>query len=301
MNKKVSIARLSILSNTILIILKLITGIITGSVSIISEAIHSTIDLAAAMIAFFAVKVSDKPADIDHPYGHEKIENISGVMEAILILVASAAIIYEAIRKLIINEPVESIGFGFAVMSISAVVNFFVSKKLYKVAKAEESIALEADALHLKADVYTSLGVAVGLLVIWLTKLNILDPLVAIIIAILILREAIILLKLAFNPLLDKKLTDKNIEIIKEQIKKNKSFYYDFHDIRTRQAGRTKHIDFHLSVPFNMQSKDAHELCDKIERDIESILKNTKVLIHIETCDSNCKTCLNPCALMVKS
>ena len=164
MNQKVKTARLSIASNTFLIILKLTVGIISGSVSIISEAIHSSMDLLAAVIAFFAVRVSDNPPDSKHPYGHGKVENISGVTEALLIFIAAALIITEAIKKLS-GEPfeLEFIWIGALVMLISAIVNSLVSHRLYKVAHETKSLALEADALHLKTDVYTSLGVAAGL------------------------------------------------------------------------------------------------------------------------------------------
>lgn len=144
MDKKVKVARLSIYSNTMLILLKLVVGFISGSVSIISEAIHSTMDLLASVIAFFSVKASSKPADEEHPYGHGKYENVSGVIEAVLIFVAAIWIIVEGIKKIIHPQHVESIGIGFIVMFISALVNYMVSKKLYRVAKEEDSIALEA-------------------------------------------------------------------------------------------------------------------------------------------------------------
>src|SRR5450759_3510622 len=164
MNAKVSIARLSILSNTLLLLLKMAVGLLSGSVSIISEAIHSSMDLIAAIIAFLSVRVSDNPPDSRHPYGHGKIENISGVIEALLIFVAAIWIIVEAVKKLFEEKiEIESIALGSIVMLISAIVNFIVSRRLYKVARETNSVALEADALHLKTDVYTSLGVAVGL------------------------------------------------------------------------------------------------------------------------------------------
>ncbi|WP_212902312.1 cation diffusion facilitator family transporter [Clostridium polyendosporum] len=292
MSTKVKVARLSIFSNTTLILLKLIVGIITGSVSIISEAIHSTMDLVAAIIAFFSVKISDKPADENHPYGHGKFENISGVIEALLIFLASVWIIFEAVKKLLHPEDVGSVGLGFIVMFISALVNQIVSKKLYKVAKQEDSIALEADALHLKADVYTSLGVGGGLLLIWITGLNSLDPIVAILVAIFILKEAYELLKTAFTPLLDAKLSDEEIKVVEEQINKHDSIYCDFHNLRTRKAGSIKYIDLHLVVPENMSVKNAHDLCDIIEDDIEKILKNTEVMIHLESCKKGCEECI---------
>ena len=228
MNKKTSIARLSIISNSSLIVLKLIVGLLTGSVSIISEAIHSTMDLAAAIIAFFSVKVSSIPADENHPYGHGKVENISGVIEAVLIFIASAWIIYEAVLKIMSPSKIESAGIGFLIMIISSIVNFLVSRKLYKVAEEEDSIALKADALHLKADVYTALGVGIGLLLIWVTKIYFLDPIFAIIVAIFILKEAAHLLKEAFNPLLDIKLSDEEISIIKNAINKHAIYFVIF-------------------------------------------------------------------------
>ncbi|OOM07490.1 cation diffusion facilitator family transporter [Clostridium saccharobutylicum] len=288
MNAKVKVARLSVLSNSILIILKLFVGLTTGSVSILSEAIHSTMDLLAAIIAFFSVKISDKPADEAHPYGHGKVENISGVIEALLILAASIWIIVEAIKKLITPGEIESIGLGFIVMFISSAINFIVSKKLYKVAKQEDSIALEADALHLKADVYTSLGVGIGLFLIWITKLNYLDPVVAISVAIFILKEAIELLISAFNPLLDVKLSNDEIKIIKDNINKFSTVYCNYHDLKTRKSGRMKYVDLHLVFPENMTIKEAHDICDKIEDNIERSLHYTQIMIHLESCGKNC-------------
>ena len=163
MNRKTRAAMVSVCSNISLIIMKMVAGFASGSVSIISEAIHSAMDLVAALIALFAVKKSDLPPDERHPYGHDKIENVSGVIEALLILLAAGWIIFEAVDKLITPSPIESIGWGVLVMVISALVNSGVSAYLYKVAREEESVALAADALHLKADVLTSAGVAVGL------------------------------------------------------------------------------------------------------------------------------------------
>lgn len=297
MNAKVKVARLSLLSNTSLIIMKLIVGLFTGSVSIISEAIHSTMDLLAAIIAFFSVKISDKPADSNHPYGHGKIENISGVIEALLIFAASVWIIIEAVSKILNPAEIESVGMGFIVMFISAAINFMVSKKLYKVAKQEDSIALAADALHLKADVYTSLGVGIGLFLIWITGLNYLDPIVAILVAIFILKESLELLKTAFNPLLDVKLSDEEIEIIKDIINKYDSVFCNYHNLKTRKSGRIQYIDLHLVFPENKSIKEAHDICDRIEQNIKQVLKYAEVMIHLEASEKarNCLECKNHC------
>jgi cation diffusion facilitator family transporter len=291
MSAKVGAARLSVISNSVLIALKLIVGIITGSVSIISEAIHSGMDLLAALMAFFSVRVSAIPADDEHPYGHGKIENVSGVIEAILIFVASIWIIIVAVRKILHGGKIESIGIGFAVMFFSAAVNIFVSKMLYKVAREEESIALEADALHLKADVLTSAGVGVGLLLIWITGMHYLDPIVAILVALFIVYEAYQVLRSAFNPLLDEKLSDAEIKTIKVAISKRKELFCNFHELKTRRSGSSKYVDLHLVVPQTMSVKEAHEICDHIEADIESSLRNTHVMIHAETCERSCEGC----------
>jgi cation diffusion facilitator family transporter len=277
---KVSIARLSILSNTLLIVLKLVVGIISGSVSIISEAIHSSMDLVAAIIAFLSVRVSDNPPDSRHPYGHGKIENISGVIEALLIFVAAIWIIIEAAKKLS-GDPIvlDSIGLGSIVMLVSAVINTFVSRRLYKVARETNSVALEADALHLKTDVYTSLGVAIGLGLIIVTGINWLDPVVAILVALFIIRESYHLLKRAFTPLLDTAWGESEIAELEKTLQR---LEVNYHDLRTRVAGNYKFIDIHINIPSNESVGNAHEYCDKIENELTGNYENLTVTIHVE-------------------
>jgi cation diffusion facilitator family transporter len=282
MNRKVRIARLSIFSNTALICMKLAVGMISGSISIISEAIHSFMDLLAAIIAFFSVRISDTPADDRHPYGHGKFENISGVVEALLIFVAAFWIIFEAVKKLLHPEPIYNLSYGFIVMSISALVNLFVSRKLYKVARETESIALEADALHLKTDVYTSVGVAAGLLLIWITGYHLLDPVVAILVALLILKESVQLFIKAYGPLLDTSLSAVEVEQISGLIGKYCAGEITFHNLRTRKAGSMKYVDFHLTFPGDGTVKEAHQVCDQIEADLRKSFANIEVNIHVE-------------------
>ncbi len=280
MKEKVSVARLSIISNTSLIILKVIAGLISGSVSIISEAIHSSMDLIAALIAFFSVKVSDNPPDSRHPYGHGKVENISGVIEALLIFVAAIWIIWEAVKKLRGGPfELESVGIGTAVMLISAIVNTLVSMRLYKVARETGSVALEADALHLKTDVYTSLGVAGGLGLIMITGIKILDPLVAILVALFIIFESYQLLKRAFSPLLDTAWKESEI---KDLEKKLKQMEVSYHELRTRIAGNYLFIDLHIEIPENVSVGDAHKYCDRIEDELKTVYNNLNVTIHVE-------------------
>ncbi len=282
MSKKTTAASLSVISNTLLIILKLGAGILSGSVSIISEAIHSFMDLLASIIAFLSVRISDRPADDRHPYGHWKIENISGVVEALLVFVAAVWIIFEAVHKILKPSEIETIGLGFAVMCISAAANTGVSWYLYKVAKSTGSIALEADALHLRADVFTSLGVATGLGLIWITGYHLLDPIVAILVSLLILKESYSLLIKAYKPLLDESLDLEEINLIRSIIDKYCKENIKYHGLRTRRAGNFRYVDFHLNLDENLTVRDAHELCDTIEADIKQSLVNSEVTIHVE-------------------
>jgi cation diffusion facilitator family transporter len=280
MNAKVKIARLSIVSNTLLIIMKVVVGLISGSVSIISEAIHSSMDLIAAVIAFFSVRVSDTPPDSRHPYGHGKVENISGVIEALLIFGAASMIIVEAVKKLA-GEPVEldRIWIGSAIMLVSAIVNIFVSRKLYKVARKTKSVALEADALHLKTDVYTSLGVAVGLGLIMITGINWLDPIVAIMVALFIFKESYTLLSKAFTPLIDTAWRENEIKDLENKLNQ---MGVNYHNLRTRVGGNYRFIDIHIEIPKEESVGSAHNYCDMIEDELTATYENLTVTIHVE-------------------
>jgi len=283
-NKKAKAASLSIISNTFLIIMNLAVGLISGSVSIISEAIHTFIDLLAAIMAYFSVKIADSPPDERHPYGHGKFENISGVVEALLIFVASGWIIYHAIQRLTTEHIIDHSGLtlGFIVMVVSALIDLFVSRHLYKVAKETDSIALKADALHLSVHVYTSLGIGVSLAVIYFTGWHFLDPIAAIVVAAFILKEAFEILVEAFKPLIDNSLPEEEVKIITNTIKENTPENMDFHMLRTRKAGSNRELDFHLEVPGDMSVRESHDLCDTIEAVLKEKLPNLEVTIHVE-------------------
>lgn len=283
-NLKKNTARLSVISNTLLILLKLVVGLITNSVSILSEAIHSSLDLVAAIIAYFSVRVSGNPADKEHPYGHGKIENVSGVIEAILIFIASIWIIFEATKKFINPVEATSLGLGSIVMLISAGVNIYVSRRLYKVAHLTNSVALEADALHLKTDVLTSLGVAVGLFLIILTDIHLLDPIIAILVACFIIRESFLLLRKAFSPLLDTSLSPVEIEKV-ESILAGMNVRY--HDLRTRAAGHQRFIEFHLDAPADDTIEKIHNQCDAIEERLGNEFSDLNIIIHPEPDNHN--------------
>ena len=286
LDRKSKFALLSICSNTLLIIFKVVAGLLSGSVSIISEAIHSAMDLVASIVAFLSVRGSAKPADKDHPYGHGKIENISGVVEGVLIFIAAGMIIVEAAKKLFEPAAIDQAFIAIAVMMLAALVNFFVSRKLYQVAKEEDSMALEADALHLKTDVYTSIGVGFGILLIKMTGFVILDSIVAILVALLIIKEAHDLCKNALEHLIDVRLTDDEEKEINEIITKVMGIYADqlsdYHKLKTRKSGNKMHIDFHITLNPNLTVKEAHDIVGCLKKEINSKFSNSRVNVHID-------------------
>ena len=285
MSTKSRTARLSIFSNTALIVMNTVVGLLSGSVSILSEAVHTVIDLMAAIMAYFSVKISDKPADEGHPFGHGKFENISAVVEALLIFVASGWIIHHAVIRLIEGEIIigdQGLTLGFIVMMVSAFINLVVSRRLYRVARETDSIALKADALHLSTHVYTSAGVGISLAVIYFTGWHFLDPIAAIVVASYILKEAFEILIEAFKPLTDNSLPEEEQVLIKEILKNNISKNMSYHMLRTRKTGSYREIDLHLEVPGNMTVIDSHDLCDKIEEEMKENLANVKITIHVE-------------------
>lgn len=282
MDSRSKAAWFSVLSNTMLVTSKLTIGIIIGSVSVISEAIHSANDLLASFIALFAVKTSTRPPDKEHPYGHGKIENISGTIEALLIFVAAAMIIKEAIDKISGGGEIMDPGWGMAVMSFSALMNFLVSNYLLKVGKQTDSVALEADGMHLRTDVYTSLGVFAGLALIKLTGYQIFDPIAAILVAFLIIKAAYDLTQKAFTPLIDSALDEEDIAMTESILQEYQDDIVEYHKLRTRKAGRDSYIDLHLVLNSDKSIQEAHDLCDEIESKIYEKIPHSQVLIHVE-------------------
>lgn len=277
-------AAVSIASNSALILFKLVVGIMSGSIAIISEALHSGSDLAAAIIAFYSVRKAAVPPDLHHHYGHEKVENLSGVIEALLIIAAAGVIIYEGSRKIFSGPHIDHIWLGIGVMVVSGVVNLVVSRKvLHPVARRTQSAALEADAAHLLTDVYTSFGVAGGLLLVQLTGWVLLDPIVAILVALLIIKTGYDLVVQSTRVLLDQTLPEDELEEIRRCVKDHRGdLIIGYHRLRARQAGNRRHIDLHVTVDESLTVAVAHEVAEHIARDIRECVPNSDVLVHIE-------------------
>jgi cation diffusion facilitator family transporter len=282
-------ASLSVLSNIVLTGLKLGAALVTQSVSILSEALHSGLDLVAAMMAFFAVRRSRQAADADHQFGHGKFESISGMLEGALIMVAVALICWSAVRRIVTGQVhLTQPGLGIVVMAISAAANVFVSSYLFRVARKTDSLALEADAWHLRTDVWTSAGVFAGLAAIAIARLAgyeeaaHLDPLIAIGVAAVILRAAWGIMRRSWDHLVDRSLPPAEVERIEVLLREHYPEYAEYHRLRTRKAGAERYIELHLVVPGGRSVADAHALCDHLEADLTALFPHSEVMIHVE-------------------
>jgi cation diffusion facilitator family transporter len=284
-------AAFSVVSNSLLISLKLAVGLLTGAVSILAEAIHSALDLVAAIIAFFGLRAAGKPADREHPFGHGKWENVSGSIEAVLIFVAAVWIIYEAIKRILHGGEVELLGWGIAVMGVSVVANTLVSRNLFKAAKIHDSLALEADGAHLRTDVITSLGVMLGLLAVQITGLSVLDPIIAIGVALIIVKAAWDILRKSFGGIIDTGLPPQEEKIIVDTLAEHRGELVGFHQIRTRKAGAQRFLELHLEMHRLTSVEAAHRLCDHLETDLTRRLPRLEISFHVEPCGDDCIEC----------
>jgi cation diffusion facilitator family transporter len=276
-------AALSIASNSALILLKVVGGTITGSVALLTEAMHSAIDLIASIVAFISVRKADEPADAEHPYGHEKIENLAAAIEGMLILVGSGVIAFEAIRHLAVGSDVSHLGFGMGIVAVSIVVNYFVSASLHRRARDTHSPALEADATHLRTDMATSFGVLIGLGLVQATGAQWLDPAVALLIAAAIVREGFKILNRSSRVLVDESLPAVELEAIASEVRSfGPQGVAGFHKLRARRAGSRRYIDMHVQFVAGTTLEQAHETAHRLQDAIATRVAGADVLIHLE-------------------
>ena len=290
-------AKLSLVVVIGLIVLKVVVAVITGSISILAQAVDSFLDLFAMAITLFAVGMAIRPADEEHPFGHGKVENIAAIVQAVLIFAAVGLIIYSAVHRITVGVALELTEAGIGIMLVSIMVSIFLSRHLLRVSRATDSIALEASARNIAADVYSAAGVLAGLVLIRFTGLNILDPIIALLVALLILKVAYDVLRKSFGGLIDVRLPKREEGEIMSCIMQHGGELVGFHKIRTRKAGSQRHIDLHLVMPRNASLEEAHRICDHLEQDIETRLTYTSVTIHVEPCSIECDQCSVSCSL----
>jgi cation diffusion facilitator family transporter len=279
-------ALLSVVSNSTLILLKLFAGVITGSVAILTDAVQSSIDLVASVVAFVSIRKADEPADESHRYGHEKLENLAAAIEGILILIGSAAIAFAAIRRLINNGQVTTLGLGIAVVAFSAVANIIVSSVLARNARRTGSPALAADAAHLRTDAVTSGGVLAGLVLLQITGARWIDGTVALIVAAATMVTGVRLLSRASRVLVDESLPAAEVDSIRSAIVQfGPRGVVGYHELRTRKAGSRRYVDLHVQFRPGTSLEDAHRTAHELQDVIGERLRGADVLIHLEPAD----------------
>jgi cation diffusion facilitator family transporter len=276
-------AALSIASNSVLIAIKLAAGAITGSIAILTEAIHSLIDLVASVIAFVSVRKADEPADEDHPYGHEKVESLAATIEGMLILVGAGIIVYEATHRLVDGAEVDALWVGIAVMGFSVVANLIVSTILSRQARQHESPALEGDAAHLRTDALTSAGVLAGLALVELTGVVAFDSITALVVAAAIVVAGLRIIRRSSGVLVDEVLPSEEMDRIEAAIAAARTpEVAGYHKLRARRAGSRRYIDLHVQYRSGTSLERAHELAHRMRDEIEASLRRAEVLIHVE-------------------
>ncbi|MCS6903576.1 MAG: cation diffusion facilitator family transporter [Candidatus Bipolaricaulota bacterium] len=264
------------------LVLKFTAYALTGSVGILSDALESLVNLAGALIAFTALKIASKPADKTHPYGHDKAEYFSSGAEGTLILIAAASIAYAAIERLLNPVALEQLNWGLIVAGSASLLNFIVARALLSAAKRYDSITLEADAKHLLTDVWTSVGVIAGLIALSLTGWQWLDSLIALAVAGHIVLTGVNLVRRSIDGLMDYSLPSDELVQLEAVLHRHRDQFVTYHRLRARKSGSRRFVDLHLVVPGARSVQEAHDLCERVEHDIERVLPHVSVTIHIE-------------------
>ena len=262
--------------------LKLLAWWVTGSVALLSDGLESIVNVVAASIAYFVIRYAQRPADHDHQFGHHKAEYISAVLEGVLIALAAILIIQEASGALFEPKLPDAPVLGLAINGIAGVVNALWATILIRTGKIQRSPAMSADGRHIMSDVVTSAGVLAGLVLALATGYAILDPLLAILVALHILYQGYKVISHSLGGLMDRAVTPEEEEAIRAAIRENSAGSLGVHDLRTRRAGAAAFIDFHLVVPADMPVAQAHDICDRLEDAIKAAIPGASLAIHVE-------------------
>ena len=292
---KAGVAKLSVIAVSLLVVMKVVASILTGSISIRADAVHSVIDLLGVIIGFIGIRIGRKSPDKQHVFGHGRAEDIAAFVIGMFIFVAAGSIAYTSIERLMVGAAVELVTIGIYITLAAIIINVIIAWCALRVAKSGDSVALEATGRHLLADVWSSVAVLVGLILVRLTELNILDSIVALIVAILIGRIAYQTTKKALGGLMDVKLPVEEEDSIIASIMEHSDQVLNLHKLRSRKVGNQRYIDLHLVLPKNISIEEAHRLCDHLEEDIGGKLKVADATIHIEPCTDECDLCSVSC------
>lgn len=264
------------------ITLKAIAYFLTGSVGLLSDALESLVNLAAAIIALITLKIAEQPPDDEHLYGHTKAEYFASILEGLFIFIAAIVIILSAIGRIIHPKIIEQAFLGLGISIIASIINYVVALKLLKVGKKHRSITLEADGHHLMADVITSIGVIIAIFLVAITGWQILDPIVAILVAINIIFTGFKLIKRSVLGLLDTSISRGELDIVKSIFNKYERKGLKFHGLRTRQSAQRRFVSFHVLTPGNWSVKKGHDILEDIEKEIRDSIEKVTVSTHLE-------------------
>ncbi len=283
-NRKIRAARISLATTIVLTGLKLLAALATGSLAVLSSAIDSLLDIFMSSANYFAIRQAELPPDTKHPFGHGKFETLATIFQSLMIALSGLWILYESTQRLIHGTALARLEEGMVVLLISSVVSWKIARYLKNTAKATESSALQADALHFSMDIYTNTALVAGLgLVMWLDT-PWLDPVLSLLVGCYILFEAYRLVRYGVSDILDEQLPDSIRKEIAAIIDLHQAHLIDYHRLRTRRAGSQKIIDFHLTVCKHLSVKEAHEIADHLEERIRARIGGSDVTIHIEPC-----------------
>ena len=281
---KIRAARVSIATATGLAGLKLVTGLATGSLAVLSSAIDSLLDILMSGVNYLGIRQAEQPADTSHPFGHGKFETMATLVQSLLIALSGGWIIFESIRRLLRGPDLTRLGGGMAVLLLSATVSWVLTRYLRRIARETDSSALQADALHFAMDVYTNLALVAGLGAIALFDLPWLDPVLSLLVALYILYQAVQLIRYSLRDVLDEQLPETIRREVEQLIRAHQEHLLDFHNLRTRRAGSQKIMDFHLTVCKHLSVEEAHAIADHLEKRIQQEIPGADVTIHIEPC-----------------
>ena len=291
---KERVSRVAIGTVGTLLAVKVVAAVLTGSIGLLADAVHSLIDLTGAIIGFLGVRVAGKPPDEKHSFGHGRAEDIAGATIATLIFIAAGIIAYEAIQRLMEGATVQMLEAGIFATAIVIAINMSVARYVLVFAKTTDSVALEATGRDLMADVMSSIAVLVGLVLVRATGQPLLDPLVALIVVVLIVRTASGTMRKAVSNLMDTRLPEHEEDAIRAAVEGRKDIA-NYHALRTRKAGNQRHVQLHIIVPRERTVEEGHRVAEDVEDEIRALFPGSAVTVHVEPCTPDCAECPTPC------
>lgn len=291
---KERVSKVSIGTIALLIAVKAMAAALTGSIGILADAVHSLVDLTGAVIGYIGVRVAGRPPDEEHRFGHGRAEDMAGAVIAVLIFIAGGIIAYHAVQRLLSGTVVEMVDAGIFATAGAIALNVAVSRYVLAAARKADSVALEATGRDLMADVMSSIAVLVGLVLVRTTGQAFLDPAVALIVVVLIVRAAFLTMRKAAGNLMDTKLPEKEESRIRELLNRHKDIA-NYHGMRTRKAGSQRHVQLHIVVPRDRTVEEGHRVAEDVEDDVRALFPGSAVTVHVEPCTPDCAECPSPC------